>query len=108
MADIDELRKKRVKQLAQQQSDEQFQQQMQASELERQVKQIVDQILTPEAKERLGNIRAARPEYARQIEILLIQMHQSGRLPKQIDDTQFKEILKKLIGKKRDTSISVR
>lgn len=108
MGDIEELRRRRLQQLARQQSQEQLQQDLQQREMERQIKLIVDKILTPQAKERLGNIRAARPEYARQIEILMIQLAQSGRLPKQIDDSQLREILKQISEKKRDTKISFR
>ncbi|MBM3308798.1 MAG: DNA-binding protein [Candidatus Altiarchaeales archaeon] len=98
--DIEELRRRRMQQLLQQQMQQQqqeaLQQQMQEAEVSSQIKFIINQILTPEARERLANIRLARPEYARQIEILLIQLKQAGRLPKQLSDVEFKKILLKI------------
>ena len=100
--DIEELRRRRMQQLLQQQMQQQqqeaMQQQMQEAEVSSQIKFIINQILTPEARERLSNIRLARPEYARQIEILLIQLKQAGRLPKQLPDEEFKKILMKIRG----------
>ncbi|MFH1835573.1 MAG: DNA-binding protein [Methanobacteriota archaeon] len=112
MSELDELRAKRMQELMQSQGaqdpQQQIQHQMQQQEVERQIHQIISQVLSPEARERLGNIRAARPEHARQIEVLLIQLAQSGRLPAKISDDQFKEILGKLKGQQRDTKISRR
>ena len=108
--DIEELRRKRMQQLLQQQvqsqQQEALQEQMQEAEINNQIKFIIGNILEPEARERLANLRLARPQYARQIEILLIQLRQAGRLPQKLSDTEFKEILMKLSGKKREGKIS--
>ncbi|MFH1789264.1 MAG: DNA-binding protein [Candidatus Altiarchaeota archaeon] len=82
--------------LARQQSpgaQEQVQRQLQEAEVERQIHFIISRILSPEARERLGNIRVARPQFARQIEVLLIQLNQAGKLPDQLSDEQLKAIL---------------
>lgn len=109
MSELEELRKKRMAEIAamQQQPSQQqeLQKQAQAEELERQIAQIIQQIMTPEARERLGNIRFAKPEFARQIEIMLIQLSQTGRLPDKIDDLTFKNILAKLSSNKREIKI---
>ncbi len=112
MSDLEELRKRRMAELMaqrqQQGGADQYQQQMAEQQLEEQIKHIITQILSPEARARLANIRAARPQYARQIEILLIQLAQSGQLPKKMSDEQFKSILERLTKQKRDTKIERR
>ena len=70
-----------------------------------QKKLAIQQILTPEARSRLANIRAAKPEFAEQIELQLIQLAQSGRLTSQITDMQLREILKRLQQRKRKITI---
>ncbi|HHQ45369.1 MAG TPA: DNA-binding protein [Candidatus Altiarchaeales archaeon] len=108
MSELEELRKKRLAQLRAQQSQllqQEYQQELQRQEVEQQIKHIINNIMTPEARERLANIRLARPDFARQVEILLIQMAQSGRLPKKIDDLLFKQILSKISEGKRETQI---
>jgi len=71
------------------------------------IKMIINRILTPEARERLGNIRLARPEFARQIEILLIQLYQAGQLPKKLTDEKLKEILERIHSRKKETKITI-
>lgn len=111
MSDLEELRKRRMAELQAQQQQgagDPYQQQMAEQQIEEQIKHIITQILSPEARERLANIRAARPKYARQIEILLIQLAQSGQLPKKMSDDDFKAILAKLTSQKRETKIERR
>ncbi|OYT41907.1 MAG: hypothetical protein B6U86_01565 [Candidatus Altiarchaeales archaeon ex4484_43] len=107
--DLERLRQERMRQLIEQQrgaqEQELVQQQLRKAEIEAQIRIIIKKILTPEARERLANIRIARPDFARQIEILLIQLYQTGRLPKQITDEQLKEMLEKLRSKKREIKI---
>lgn len=109
MSELEELRQRRIKQLVDQQKPaqgQQLQQQLKEQEIEAQIKLIITRILTPEARERLGNIRLARPQFARQIEIFLIQLHQAGKLPQKLADEQFKQILEKLKQEKREFSIT--
>ena len=82
-----------------------MQQQLKEQEIETQIKLIITKILTPEARERLGNIRLARPQFARQIEIFLIQLHQAGKLPQKLTDEQLKQILEKLKQGKKEFTI---
>lgn len=105
MSDLEELRRKRLEQMMQQQTQQQVHQEFQERELEKQIRLIIGKILTPEANERLGNIRAARSDYARQIEILLIQSYQAGKLQGKITDEQLKDLLIKVSGKKHETKI---
>ena len=109
MSDIEELRRKRMQQLQQQaaqQSSEAESQEKMRRELEAQKKQAMMQILTPEARSRLANLRLTRPEFVDQIELQLIQLAQMGRVKAKITDEQLKELLKKLAGQKRDINIT--
>lgn len=106
--EIERLRQERLRQLmAQQRIQEQqsIQEQIREAEIEKQIKHIINRILTPDARERLSNIRIVKPAFARQIEIFLIQLYQSGRLPQQVTDEQLKKILERLKEQKREIKI---
>lgn len=108
MSDIEELRRKRLQQLQQQasqQSAEAESQERDRREFEAQKKQIMIQILTPEARSRLANLRLTKQEFVEQVELQLIQLAQMGRIKNKITDEQLKELLKKVTGKKRDINI---
>ncbi len=53
-------------------------------------------ILTPEARQRLTNIRMVKPEFAEQIELQLLQLAQTGKVRVPITDDQLKEALARL------------
>lgn len=111
MSDIEEIRRKRMQQLqqqAQQQSVDAESQERMRQEMEMQKKQAMMQILTPEARSRLANIRLTKPEFVDQIELQLIQLAQMGRVQSKITDDQLKELLKKVAGQKREINISWR
>ena len=108
--ELEELRKKRIRELQQQQealSQEELEEQQEAQqkELEEQRRQILRAILTTKARERLGNIKVARPDLAEAVENQLIMLAQSGKLKNKINDEQLREILSKLIPRKRDINI---
>ena len=62
-------------------------------------------ILTPEARQRLTNIKLVRPELAEQLELQLIQLAQTGRINIPMKDEQLRQILGKFTERKRDTTI---
>ena len=74
-------------------------------EVEMKIQAILRQILTPEARQRLANIKIVRPEFARQIEIQLIQLFQKGVLNSPLSDRQLKEILSRIQRGKREIRI---
>ena len=106
--ELEEIKKKKLRELQQQQMLSQeaaAQEEQQRQEFEEQKKAILRSILTPKARERLGNIKVARPEIAENIENQLIMLVQSGRLKNQINDKQLRELLSKVLPKKRDIHI---
>lgn len=105
MDNIDEIRRKRMQELQQRATEAEAQEQMRR-EVEIKKRQILMQILTPEARSRLANLRLARPDFVEQIELQLIQLAQLGRVQSKITDVQLKELLRKLAGKKRDIRIT--
>ncbi|MCD6125664.1 MAG: DNA-binding protein [Thaumarchaeota archaeon] len=68
-------------------------------ELERQAAMRV--ILTPEARQRLANLRLVKPELVAQLEEQLIQLANTGRIKMPITDDVLKQILIKLSSSKR-------
>ena len=58
------------------------------------------QILTPEARSRLTNLKLAKPDLVNQIEIQLIQSAQSGSLRGKVTDEQLKVLLSQISGQK--------
>jgi programmed cell death protein 5 len=107
--ELEELRKKRLRELQQQQEafsgEELEQQEAQQKEIEEKRKQILRAILTTKARERLGNIKVARPDVAEAVENQLILLAQSGRLKNKINDEQLRELLSQILPKKRDIKI---
>ncbi|MDD2643314.1 MAG: DNA-binding protein [Methanobacteriaceae archaeon] len=112
MSELDELRRKRMAELQQQAGNQQqamqqqMQQQQMQQEMEKEKKQILMQILTPEARSRLTNLKLAKPDLVNQIEIQLIQSAQSGSLRGKVTDEQLKVLLSQISGQKRQIHIT--
>jgi programmed cell death protein 5 len=108
--DLENLKKKRLQELQQQMAMQGAleEQEAQQEELDEQKKIIMRAILTPQARERLGRIKVARPDVAEAIENQLIMLAQSGRLKNKIDDGQLVMLLSKIMPKKKDITIKRR
>ena len=108
--ELENLRKKRLKELQQQAAiQESFdEQEIQRQEFEEQKKMILRAILDTQARERLANIKIARPEIAESIENQLIMLAQNGKLKNKINDEQLRMLLIKVLPKKRDIKIKRR
>jgi len=108
--ELEKLRRKKLLELQQQQQFEDSidEQGAQQQDLEAKKKMILRSILTPKARGRLGNIKISKPEIADNIENQLIMLAQSGRLERKINDAQLREILHKIIPKKREINITRR
>ncbi|GAJ15824.1 unnamed protein product [marine sediment metagenome] len=82
MSDEDELeniRRRKLEELKQQAAQQQHAQHQQ-KQYETKKYHIMRQILSQEGRQRLENIRIVKPQFAEQIELQLIQLHQSGKL----------------------------
>lgn len=105
--ELEAIRRKKLEAL-QRQSQEQAAQEEMAAQARAQRQAILRQILSPEARERLGRITLAYPDLAQDIENRLISLAQSGRINKVIDDTTLRQILRAIVPKKREINIERR
>jgi len=71
-----------------------------------QKEQILKQILTPDARMRLNNIKMVKQELSNLVEQYLIGMATQGKIPGQINDDQLKQILLSIQQPKRDFKIN--
>ncbi|KAK0375345.1 hypothetical protein CLIM01_07296 [Colletotrichum limetticola] len=69
--------------------------------------QILNQILHPEAADRLGRIRLVKEQRAQDVENRLIMLAQSGQLRSKVTETQLKELLEAVAGTKEEEKIVV-
>ena len=107
--ELEALRKKRLQELQNDQlSQQQLQQQQEqrAREIENQRQMVLKGILTDEARERLGRIKLAKPEYATSLENQLIQLAATRRVSEKITDEQLKALLKQVTKAQRESKIT--
>ena len=105
---LEEIRRRKLEQLKQQAMQQQIREQ-QHQAYEDQKYQIMRIILSPEARQRLENIRMVKAEFAEQIELQLIQLYRAGRLKGStpLPDKAFKKLLEQIAqsDKKKDFNI---
>jgi programmed cell death protein 5 len=102
--ELDALRQRRYSDLQRAAIEEQRQTETRR-QIEAQKQAVLKQILTPEARQRLTNIRMVKPEFAQQIELQLIQLAQSGRIKLPITDEQLKEALARIQSQRKEIRI---
>ena len=113
-AELNELRRRRMQQLQQEQMAPAVNPQayaaqeaeMQRREAER--AEALRRILTPEARERLGRIRLAKPDVAAAVEQQLLQLAATGRLQRQVDDVTLRSLLERIMPERREITITRR
>ncbi len=105
--ELEAIRQRKLASLRQQALREQAEEQA-AAEAQAQKEAVLRQILTPEARQRLTNIKMVKPQFAEQIEMQLIQLASTGRLKGQVTDEQLKALLQQLQGKERERKITFR
>jgi programmed cell death protein 5 len=97
------LRRKKLQQLQQRAAEDQ--KPTQEEQIERQKQELLRQLLSPEARQRLTNLKMIKPEFTEQLELQIIQLAQTGKLPIPLSDAQLKQILMQLQGRKREITI---
>ena len=105
--ELEAIRQRKLANLREQAVQEQAAEQ-QASEVQAQKEGILRQILTPEARSRLTNIKMVKPQVAEQIELQLIQLAGSGRLKDRVTDEQLKALLQQIMGRERERKVTFR
>jgi programmed cell death protein 5 len=105
--ELERLKARRIAELqAQQQQGEEVRRAQTEAEAQKQA--LMRRILTPEARQRLANIRMVRPDFAEQLEMQLVQLAQAGRVQLPINDELLKRLLSQLEGQQRKRDISIR
>lgn len=105
--ELDELRRRKMLELQQRLAQEQQRGQAQ-QQVEVQKQAILRRILTPEARQRLNNLKMVKPDFANSLEMQLIQLAQAGKVQIPIKDEQLREILIRLQEQRRDIKITRR
>jgi programmed cell death protein 5 len=105
--ELAELRRRKMAELQRQAVDQQVMEEdlRHQQQADAQIHLVLLQIMEPEARERLNNIRLTKPDFARAIEQQLVLLGQSGRLKQKISDAQLKELLKQIIPAKKEFNI---
>jgi programmed cell death protein 5 len=102
--ELEAIRRRKLLALQQRMTDEQRQAQAE-QQLEMQKQELLRQILSPEARQRLANLKMVKHEFTEQLELQLIQLAQAGKLPIPLSDAQLKQILIQLQSRKREPKI---
>ncbi|MFI5419051.1 MAG: DNA-binding protein [Candidatus Lutacidiplasmatales archaeon] len=115
--ELNELRRRRTRELKEMQAAQSMGMagdpygQAQAAEAQRREAEraeLLRRVLTPEARERLGRIRMAKPEVANSVEQQVLSLAASGRLQRQIDDATLRALLERIMPERRDIRITRR
>ena len=107
MDELEEIRKRKLDQIQEQQIKNyksQMDENAQAARQLEQIESVVRQRLTRDALIRYGNYKTAFPEQAMQLSVILYQLIAKKNIAI-IDDESLKEILRELAPKKREIKI---
>ena len=95
--ELEELRKKKMEQLREQQGEGDAEAQQAAQEqAEAQKKAILRQHLTDGARKRLNTVKMSKPQVGEKVEQQIVALAQSGRIQGKIDEEKMKELLREL------------
>jgi programmed cell death protein 5 len=107
--ELQRLRAQRIAELQARQNQSEEQQRAQAiADAEAQKQALMRKLLTPEARLRLTNIKMVRAEFGEQLELQLLQLAQTGKVPVPITDEILKKILSQLEAQQQKREISIR
>jgi len=106
--ELEELKRRQLAKLQQRAASEgEAEAAAEAEEERRQA--VLRRVLTPEARQRLQNVKMVRYELARVLEDQIIALYQSGRLDRPISDDALKALLARITASSsRDTRITIR
>ena len=95
--ELEELRKKKMEQLKEQQGEGDAEAQQAAQEqADAQRKAILRQHLTDGARKRLNTVKMSKPDVGEQVEQQIVALARSGRVGDTIDEDQMKQLLSEL------------
>ncbi|MCW4048976.1 MAG: DNA-binding protein [Candidatus Bathyarchaeota archaeon] len=106
--ELQRLRERRMAEMQSQQGQQEQAARAQAEAVDAQKEALIRKILTPEARQRLHNVKMVRPEFATQLEMQLIQIAQSGRVQLPIDDELLKKLLAQIQSQQAKRDITIR
>lgn len=98
--ELEEIRRRKLAELQARAAEEEERRRLEAERAA-----VLRAILTPEARQRLANLKIARPEVAESVENYLYQLAKAGRIKSQITDEVLKEILSRIMPPKREVKI---
>jgi len=75
-------------------------------EMDERRRQILSQLLTPEARERVARIGLVKPDKARRVEDMIIGAAQSGQLRGKVDEANLISLLDQISKKQKHTTIT--
>jgi len=103
--DPEEIKQKKLQEMQAKAQDPEYQRQVQEQQMqyEMQKQKVLRQILSEDARSRLARIKLAKPQFAQQVEMQLIQLAQAGRLPVPLTDEYFKGLLDKIYDMNKST-----
>lgn len=104
MDDLEEIKKRKLQEMMAQQ-EQQNQEHAQAEQQIKQLELVVGKHMTREALERYGNLKAAHPDKAMQLLVILAQLIQQGQISGKIDDDALKKLLIEITPKHKDIKI---
>lgn len=102
--ELEDIRRKKLLELRQKAAEEESKVKAQR-QLEQQKQALLRSILTPEARQRLTNLKMVKPEFTSQLELQLIQLAQQGKIPVPLTDKRLKQILIQIQSHKREIKI---
>src|SRR4030043_2103467 len=102
--ELEAIRRRKLLAMQQKMTDDQRQAQAE-DQMEAQKQELLRQILSPEARQRLTNLKMVKPEFTDQLELQLIQLAQMGKVSIPMSDAQLKQILVQLQSRKRERKI---
>ncbi len=106
--ELNELRKRKIQEIQRQFTQKEDEEQLERAELEQQIDALEAAVkirFTREALQRYGNLKAAHPEKAVQLLVVIGQALQQG-YANTINDEQLKDILRKITPEKKEFKIN--